>query len=247
MSLNAIPSSNATALYRGAALAAGQNADNQGTTRVTASSDNNSTPGSKASATIDTGTASTDNSGSGQQGDSSKSSGSTNKIAGSNVQLSDEARAVVAKLKARDLEVRQHEAAHLAAAGGLATSGASFSYQKGPDGVNYAISGEVSIDVSPGRTPEETIERARVIRAAALAPAEPSGADLAVAAQAQQLELQAQAELAQQAQQEQQAQQAQQQNGTNQDQNQQPDRRKVVNQAYGVAERTISGLLNVFA
>ena len=150
-------------------------------------------------------------------------------------QLTDEERAVVAKLKARDLEVRQHEAAHLAAAGGLATSGASFTYQKGPDGVNYAIGGEVGIDVSPGRTPQETIDRARTVRAAALAPANPSGADLAVAAQAQQMELQAQAELAQQ------------QNQQNQDQNQQPDRRNQVNRAYDVGDRTISGLLNVFA
>ncbi len=157
------------------------------------------------------------------------------KAQNSRSQLTDEQRAVVAKLKARDLEVRQHEAAHLAAAGGLATSGASYTYQKGPDGVDYAIGGEVGIDVSPGRTPQETIERARIVRAAALAPAEPSGPDLAVAAQAQQLELQAQAELAQQ------------QSQGNQDQNQQSERRNQVNRAYDVGNRTISGLLNVFA
>jgi hypothetical protein len=113
-------------------------------------------------------------------------------------QLSDEALTLLAKLKSRDLEVRQHEAAHLAVAGGLATSGASFTYQKGPDGVNYAIGGEVGIDLSPGRTPQETIERARIVQAAALAPAEPSGPDLAVAAAAEQLQQQARAELAQQ-------------------------------------------------
>ena len=102
------------------------------------------------------------------------------------------------KLKARDREVRQHEQAHLSAAGGLAISGASFTYQKGPDGVNYAIGGEVSIDTSPGRTPEETISRAQTIRAAALAPAEPSGQDRAVAAQASQMEGEARAEIASQ-------------------------------------------------
>ena len=101
------------------------------------------------------------------------------------------------QLKARDAEVRQHEMAHLAAAGGLATSGASFSYQKGSDGVNYAVGGEVSIDTSPGRTPEETMARARTIRAAAMAPAEPSAQDRAVAAQAAQMALQAAMELAQ--------------------------------------------------
>ena len=101
--------------------------------------------------------------------------------------LSPEALAVVAKLKARDTVVRQHEQAHLAAAGGLAMSGASYTYQRGPDGVSYAIGGEVQIDTSPGSTPEETIVRARANAAAALAPAEPSGADRAIAAQAQQM------------------------------------------------------------
>ena len=113
-------------------------------------------------------------------------------------ELSQEEEAAVRKLKARDTQVRAHEAAHLAAAGGLAVSGASFSFQRGPDGVNYAIGGEVSIDVSPGRTPQETLGRARTIQAAALAPADPSGQDLAVAAQARQMEQEARAELARQ-------------------------------------------------
>ncbi|GJI99846.1 hypothetical protein RugamoR64_03850 [Duganella rhizosphaerae] len=110
--------------------------------------------------------------------------------------LTPEALALVAQLKTRDTEVRQHEQAHLATAGGLATSGATYTYQRGPNGVDYAIGGEVQIDTSPGRTPQETIERAHTIQAAALAPADPSGADRAVAAQAAQLELQARAELA---------------------------------------------------
>ena len=110
--------------------------------------------------------------------------------------LTPEALAQVDKLKARDAEVRQHEQAHLAAAGGLALSGASYTYQRGPNGVNYAIGGEVQIDTSPGSTPQETIARARAIAAAALAPADPSGADRAVAAQAGQMEQQARAELA---------------------------------------------------
>lgn len=62
--------------------------------------------------------------------------------------------------------------------------------------MNYAVGGEVSLDVSPGRTPEETLRRARQISAAALAPAEPSGQDLAVAARAAQMARQAEAELA---------------------------------------------------
>jgi hypothetical protein len=117
----------------------------------------------------------------------------------STTQLSSEALALIDQLKARDLEVRQHELAHIAASGGLATSGATYTYQRGPNGVSYAIGGEVNIDTSPGATPEETIQRAHTIQAAALAPADPSGPDRAVAAQAQQMEVQARAELAQRA------------------------------------------------
>ncbi len=109
-------------------------------------------------------------------------------------ELSADDQQVVAELQARDREVRQHEQAHLAAAGGLAMSAARFSYERGPDGQNYAVGGEVSIDVSPGRTPQETIAKAEQIRAAALAPAQPSGQDRAVAAQAASMAQQAQVE-----------------------------------------------------
>lgn len=105
---------------------------------------------------------------------------------------------VVEELKARDREVRSHEQAHVAAAGGLAQGGPSYTYQYGPDGRAYAIGGEVNIDTSPGRTPEETIDKARQIRAAALAPSDPSDQDRAVAAAAAQLEAQARQELTQQ-------------------------------------------------
>lgn len=120
---------------------------------------------------------------------------------GSNGQLSREDTAAVSELKQVDREVRQHEMAHMAAGGGMITSGASYTYQKGPDGVNYAVAGEVGIDTSAGRTPEETIARAQRIRSAALAPADPSGQDRAVAAKATQMEQAARVELAQQSQQ----------------------------------------------
>jgi hypothetical protein len=110
-------------------------------------------------------------------------------------QYSPEDQARIVQLKASDLKVRQHEQAHLAAAGSLATSGATYTYQRGPDGVNYAVGGEVNIDTSPGRTPEETLDKARQVQAAALAPADPSGQDRSVAARAGQMALQAQAEL----------------------------------------------------
>ncbi len=101
-------------------------------------------------------------------------------------------------LQQSDSEVRAHEAAHQAAAGALG-GGASFTYQAGPDGRQYAVGGEVPIRVAPGRTPEETIENARQVRAAALAPADPSAQDLAVATSAAQMEAAARAQQARQA------------------------------------------------
>ena len=112
------------------------------------------------------------------------------------LQLSEEERAQVAKLRARDREVRAHEQAHAAAAGGLAKGGPTYTYQRGPDGRQYAIGGEINIDTSPvSGDPEATIEKARRIRAAALAPADPSPQDRAVAASANALEAQARQEL----------------------------------------------------
>ena len=110
--------------------------------------------------------------------------------------LSKEEQQQVAKLRARDQEVRTHEQAHVAAAGARFRGGPFYSYQQGPDGKRYAVGGSVKIDTSPGRTPEETIQRAAQIRAAALAPAEPSGADRAIAANAARMEAQARQELA---------------------------------------------------
>jgi len=89
--------------------------------------------------------------------------------------------AQLAELKKADTAVRAHEQAHLAAAGGLAKGGASFTYQKGPDGRNYAVGGEVQIDTSKGATPEETVAKMMRVRAAALAPANPSPQDRKVA------------------------------------------------------------------
>jgi hypothetical protein len=107
--------------------------------------------------------------------------------------LEDEKR-VISELQARDSEVRSHEAAHQAAGGGLA-GGASFSYQKGPDGKMYAVGGEVPITLKKGQTPQETIANARQIKAAALAPAKPSPQDYAVANTAVMMELKAQQEV----------------------------------------------------
>lgn len=100
------------------------------------------------------------------------------------------------KLKERDREVRAHEQAHKAAGGQYAGS-VSYSYQTGPDGHQYAIGGEVSVDLSPvPGDPQATIAKMQQIRRAALAPAQPSSQDRQVAAQAGRIEAKARAELA---------------------------------------------------
>jgi hypothetical protein len=97
----------------------------------------------------------------------------------------------VIKLQQRDTHVRAHEAAHLAAGGSVVSGGASYTYQKGPDGKMYAVGGEVPIHVTKGSNPKETLSIARQLRAAALAPADPSPQDLKVAASASMMEAKA--------------------------------------------------------
>lgn len=99
----------------------------------------------------------------------------------------------VRRLQEIDQRVRAHERAHQAAGGGAAGS-ASFTYTVGPDGKLYATGGEVPIRVDTGRTPEEKLAAAQRMRAAALAPADPSAQDLSVAADAAALEAEARAE-----------------------------------------------------
>lgn len=102
---------------------------------------------------------------------------------------------MVQQLKQRDREVRTHEMAHLASAGQYARGGPTYSYQQGPDGKRYAVGGEVPIDMSKEKTPEETLQKMQAIRRAALAPAEPSPTDRSVAASAAAMESQARREL----------------------------------------------------
>jgi len=91
----------------------------------------------------------------------------------------------IQKLKDRDQEVKAHEQAHLAAAGGFATGSAHFTYVTGPDGQRYATGGDVGIDVSEiPNDPQATLRKAETIRRAAMAPAQPSGQDYSVASKA---------------------------------------------------------------
>ena len=107
----------------------------------------------------------------------------------------------VEELKQRDRTVRAHEQAHLAVAGQYARGGPSFSYQRGPDGGQYAVGGEVPIDLSPvPGDPQATVQKALSIQRAALAPADPSSADRQIAARAAAMTAQARQELSQQGQ-----------------------------------------------
>ncbi|ROU01996.1 hypothetical protein EB809_00385 [Marinobacter sp. R17] len=114
----------------------------------------------------------------------------------SDASLDDSDLAELRDLKSRDREVRAHESAHQSA-GGQHAGAASFTYTRGPDGAQYATEGEVPIDISPvSGNPQATIDKMRTVRAAALAPAQPSSQDRQVAAQAMQILLQAQVERA---------------------------------------------------
>jgi hypothetical protein len=103
---------------------------------------------------------------------------------------------IIRKLSQRDTEVRAHEQAH-SSVGGQYAGSAQYTYQRGPDGVNYAVGGEVPIDVGAiNGDPRATLEKMQIVQRAALAPAEPSSQDRRVAALASQLASQARAEIA---------------------------------------------------
>ncbi|MCP4445351.1 MAG: hypothetical protein GY811_08410 [Myxococcales bacterium] len=112
-------------------------------------------------------------------------------------ELTEQEEQEVAELKARDAEVRAHEQAHVAAAGGHTSGGIKYEFQRGPDNQQYAVGGHVSIDTAPVQgDPARTIQKAETVRRAALAPAEPSAADKQVAAKASRTATQARIELA---------------------------------------------------
>ena len=103
---------------------------------------------------------------------------------------------VISDLAKRDIEVKTHEQAHKAV-GGMFAQSPSFSYEKGPDGKRYAVDGEVQIDVSTvDGDPQATFNKMQKVYAAAMAPVQPSSADIRVAAEAVQKMNQAKAEMA---------------------------------------------------
>lgn len=118
---------------------------------------------------------------------------------GTNAQLTKAEQEEVRELEKRDREVRAHENAHAAAAGSFAAGGPSFETVRGPDGKQYAVAGEVPIDVSEAASPEATLRKAQAIQRAALAPADPSSADRAIAAKAGRMAAEASAQMAKEA------------------------------------------------
>ncbi|MFP4392172.1 MAG: putative metalloprotease CJM1_0395 family protein [Desulfohalobiaceae bacterium] len=116
----------------------------------------------------------------------------------SDQELSPSERARLRKLQQRDREVRAHEQAHIAAGGPYVQGGANLELRLGPDGKFYAVGGEVSMDSSKIHgDPEATLEKAKILRRAALAPARPSAQDLQVAALAANMILEARQEIRQ--------------------------------------------------
>ena len=101
----------------------------------------------------------------------------------------------IRELASRDREVRNHEQAH-AAAGGAHAGSPQYEFTAGPNGVSYATGGHVSIDISdvPGDA-QATIDKMQTVQRAALAPAQPSAQDRAVAAEASAKATEARAEL----------------------------------------------------
>lgn len=101
---------------------------------------------------------------------------------------------IIQKLKLKERQVIAHEMAHKAV-GGRYTGAVHYTYTRGPDGKYYITGGEVSIDVSEEAHPKDTIRKMQIVRAAALAPVDPSPQDLQVAQIATIKEIKARQEL----------------------------------------------------
>ncbi len=87
------------------------------------------------------------------------------------------------ELKSRNREVKNHELAHRTF-GRRFAGGSSFKYELGPDMKRYAVEGHTPIDTSEEIKPEKTIEKMRIVKRAALAPAKPSNNDRKIAMEA---------------------------------------------------------------
>lgn len=120
------------------------------------------------------------------------------KTTGNKTELNTEEQKQITELKTRDIEVKAHEQAHIAAAAGINASAPSYSYETGPDGKRYAVGGEVNISFTESSDPASNISKAEAMKTAALAPADPSAQDRSVARHADQIIAEQRKELSEQ-------------------------------------------------
>lgn len=99
-------------------------------------------------------------------------------------ELSQKEQQEISQLKITDAKVRAHEHAHKSTAAGLTTSGPNYEYETGPDGQKYAVAGDVNVGYQHSSDPRVNLRNAQKLKAAALAPAEPSSQDRSVARKA---------------------------------------------------------------
>lgn len=116
-----------------------------------------------------------------------------------NKKLVNESDENLSKLKARDRQVRAHESAHRQVGGRYIRGKTGFKTEKGSDGKEYAVAGDVRIDSSPiAGDSKATLAKAQLIERAAMAPADPSTQDRVVAAKAARMAAIARADISRQ-------------------------------------------------
>ena len=108
--------------------------------------------------------------------------------------LSSEEQQQLRDLERRDQQVRTRDMAFIAAAGGAAGS-YSVEYETGPDGRRYAVGADIKLDTSEGATPEQTLAKARALRAATMSARGESSTDASATAKAVRMEAEARAEI----------------------------------------------------
>ena len=112
----------------------------------------------------------------------------------SETELSAEELQELRAMERRDQQVRTRDMAFIAAAGGAAGS-YSVQYETGPDGRRYAVGADVKLDTSEGATPEQTLAKARALRAATMSARGDSTTDASAASKATRMEAEARAEI----------------------------------------------------
>ncbi len=85
------------------------------------------------------------------------------------------------ELQQADAGVRAHEGLHFRAAGGLAVGLPQFDYVKGPDGVYYAVGGQVDVQTTATSDPDKAARDAATFATAATAPGDASAQDMSAA------------------------------------------------------------------